>query len=100
MRRLRRQFDRGGFGFKAKLLGPDLIGRLVPMPLSQPGRIVESGELGQRETKLIDRGEVPDPEELLLQRQPVALAIQGQDMNVVGSLCGSCLERGGNWWAA
>jgi hypothetical protein len=47
LRRLRRQFDRGGFGFKAELLGSDLIGRLVPMPLSQPGRIVEGGELGQ-----------------------------------------------------
>ena len=38
------------------------------MPLPQPGRVVEDGELGQRDTKLLERREGPDPEELLLER--------------------------------
>ncbi len=56
----------GGFGFEAGLLGLGSDRALVPLP--QPSRVVEDGRFLQRETKLLDRGELPDPEELLLER--------------------------------
>lgn len=63
-------FDRGGFGFKVDLLGPDLIGCLASLALAQLGGVVERGEFGQYQTELLNRGEVPDPDQLLLRAAP------------------------------
>lgn len=69
----RRSELRGGFGFKLRLRGPDLIGRSVPVPFAQPVGVVEGGELGQGQPELLDGREMPDPEELLLHRPDRAL---------------------------
>jgi IS5 family transposase len=68
-RRLPRKSHQGLNSFtRSTWLGPHLIGRLVPVALPQPGGVVEGGEFGQCESQLLDGGEVPDPEQLFLQR--------------------------------
>src|SRR3954451_19802146 len=43
------------------------------MPLDQPGRVVGLAEGEQRLTQLLDRGEAPHPQQVLLQRADEAL---------------------------
>ena len=52
----------------ASLQGPDFIGRLVSVALSQPTRVVEGGEFGRRETTFLDSGKASGPEQLPFQR--------------------------------
>ncbi len=45
-----------------------MIGRVVPTALPQPAGVIENGELGELLTKCLCGWEVPDTEQLLLQR--------------------------------
>jgi hypothetical protein len=69
MRRLCHQFElRGGFGCKGLLFGPDLIWHPVRMALPQPRGVIDIGKIGDPLAECLDGREVPDPEQLLLQR--------------------------------
>ena len=68
MRRLGCHHDRrGSVGFKAFLLGPDLIRCFVSMALAQPRCVILRRELGERGAEFLDGFEVPHPQELLLE---------------------------------
>src|ERR671927_1595526 len=62
-----------GQGRDWKLLLPDRGGRPEAVALDQPGRVVSLAEGEQRLTQLLDRGEAPHPQQVLLQRADEAL---------------------------
>src|SRR5215203_837947 len=56
-----------------KLVLPHGRGRLKPVPLDEPGRVVDLAEDQQRLPKLFDGVEGPHPEQVLLERADEAL---------------------------
>src|SRR5919205_1687075 len=62
-----------GQGRGRKLLLPDRGGRPEAVPLDEPGRVVGLAEGEQRLAQLLDRGEAPHPEQVLLERAGEAL---------------------------
>ena len=48
------------------MIGPDSIWRPVPAPFPHPAEVVKCGEAGQLLPHLLNRGEVPDLEEVIL----------------------------------
>ena len=62
---------------KRPLFGADLTWRPVPVPLAQPACVVSLHELAEFSGQILDGVEVPDPQDLLLDRadQPLGHAI-------------------------
>src|SRR3954452_20012075 len=66
-----------GHGQLVELSGPDLGRCPVAVPLDDPGLVVNLPELLERQAQLLDGGEGPDPEQVLLQRpdEPLGAAV-------------------------
>src|SRR3954464_11365782 len=64
-------------GQLVELSGPDLGRCPVAVPLDDPGLVVNLPELLERQAQLLDGGEGPDPEQVLLQRpdEPLGAAV-------------------------
>src|ERR671910_276651 len=58
---------------QAELVGTDLGGRAVAVALDDPGLVVGALELQQRQAQLLDGGEAPYPQQVLLERPDEAL---------------------------
>ena len=66
-----------GHWHRADLIVVDLSGRLVAVPLDDPGLVVGSLEREERQTQLLDGREVADPQQVLLQGpdEPLGTAV-------------------------